>query len=113
MAPEEQMQKLRGKLLPEKQFAGVDEGKGYKAGAYGSQSDSHAAFAVIVTILDQQVGGILKKLEELQISDNTIIIFTSDNGPHIEGGADPDYFNINSPFRGYKRDLYEGESEYQ
>src|SRR5690606_23457786 len=38
----------------------------------------------------------------------TIIVFTSDNGPHKEGGADPDYFDSNGPFKGYKRDLYEG-----
>lgn len=40
--------------------------------------------------------------------NNTVIFFSSDNGPHLEGGADPDFFNSNGPFRGYKRDLYEG-----
>lgn len=49
-----------------------------------------------------------EKVEELGIAENTIIIFTSDNGPHTEGGADPDYFNSNGSFRGTKRDLYEG-----
>ncbi|MFA6862911.1 MAG: sulfatase-like hydrolase/transferase, partial [Dysgonamonadaceae bacterium] len=47
-------------------------------------------------------------LKELGIDDNTIVIFTSDNGPHMEGGADPDFFNSNGPLRGFKRDLYEG-----
>ena len=42
------------------------------------------------------------------VYDNTIIIFASDNGPHMEGGADPDFFNSNGIYRGYKRDLYEG-----
>ena len=42
------------------------------------------------------------------IEKNTLIIFTSDNGPHQEGGADPDFFNSNGDLRGYKRDLYEG-----
>ena len=51
---------------------------------------------------------IVKKIEDLGIADNTIIIFTSDNGPHMEGGADPNYFNSNGNFKGYKRDLYEG-----
>ena len=37
-----------------------------------------------------------------------MIIFSSDNGPHVEGGADPDFFNSNGPWKGYKRDLYEG-----
>jgi len=47
-------------------------------------------------------------LDSLGIADNTIIVFTSDNGPHQEGGADPDFFNSNGELRGYKRDLYEG-----
>src|SRR5690606_9502231 len=42
------------------------------------------------------------------IAENSLIVFTSDNGPHREGGADPDFFNSNGPFKGYKRDLYEG-----
>ncbi|MBC7828302.1 MAG: sulfatase-like hydrolase/transferase, partial [Chitinophagaceae bacterium] len=42
------------------------------------------------------------------IADNTLIIFTSDNGPHRENGGDPDFFNSNGIFRGIKRDLYEG-----
>jgi len=48
------------------------------------------------------------KLKELGVYENTLIIFTSDNGPHMEGGADPDYFDSNGPLKGYKRDLYEG-----
>ena len=43
-----------------------------------------------------------------EIYENTLIIFTSDNGPHREGGNDPDFFNSNGMYRGYKRDLYEG-----
>jgi arylsulfatase A-like enzyme len=54
------------------------------------------------------VGQIIKKLKDLGLYDNTIIIFSSDNGPHREGGADPDFFNSNGIWRGYKRDLYEG-----
>jgi len=50
----------------------------------------------------------LNKLEDLGLSDNTIVLFTSDNGPHLEGGADPDFFDSNGPLQGYKRDLYEG-----
>ena len=51
---------------------------------------------------------IISKLAELGLEKSTVIIFASDNGPHLEGGADPDYFNSNGPLRGYKRDLYEG-----
>ena len=95
---------------PETPYKGIDdpENPRYKVGGYGSQSHPRAAFAAMVTLLDDQVGEILAKLDELGISENTLIIFTSDNGPHREGGADPDYFNSNGPFQGYKRDLYEG-----
>jgi len=62
----------------------------------------------MINLLDDQVGEIVAKLKELGIEDNTIIIFSSDNGPHLEGGADPDYFNSNGIYKGYKRDLYEG-----
>jgi arylsulfatase A-like enzyme len=60
-------------------------------------------FAAMVTRLDRDVGRILAKL-----GDNTIVVFTSDNGPHKEGGHDPNYFGSSGPLRGIKRDLYEG-----
>ena len=62
----------------------------------------------MVTLLDKQVGELVAELKNLGLDKNTIIIFTSDNGPHLEGGADPDYFDSNGPLKGYKRDLYEG-----
>jgi arylsulfatase A-like enzyme len=108
VAPEEELEKFRGKYVPEKEYKGIDDGPRYKIGGYGSQKESHAAFAAMVGILDRQVGEIVEKLNDLGIADNTIIIFTSDNGPHLEGGADPDYFDSNGPLKGYKRDLYEG-----
>ena len=49
-----------------------------------------------------------KPLEEAKLADNTLIIFTSDNGPHLEGGHDPEYFDSNGFIKGTKRDLYEG-----
>ncbi len=107
-APEAYMNKHRGKYLPEKAYEGVDDGERYRNGPYGSQEETHAAFVAMIDLLDTQVGEILNKVEELGIGDNTIIIFTSDNGPHREGGADPDYFDSNGPLRGFKRDLYEG-----
>ena len=94
--------------MPEKSFEGVDEGPDFRLGPYGSQPESHAAFAAMVTELDDYVGELLTKLSELGIDRNTIVIFSSDNGPHLEGGADPDFFNSNGDLRGYKRDLYEG-----
>ncbi|MEX2511670.1 MAG: arylsulfatase [Cyclobacteriaceae bacterium] len=98
------------KLAPETPYEGIDDPDHprYKVGGYGSQRYPHAAFAAMVTLLDEQVGQIVEKLEELGLKENTLVIFTSDNGPHKEGGADPDFFNSNGPFQGYKRDLHEG-----
>lgn len=93
---------------PEIPWQGVDEGPNYRKGGYGSQKYPHAAFATMVTYMDIAVGDVLRKLEDLGIAENTLVIFTSDNGTHMEGGADPDFFNSNGPYRGYKRDLYEG-----
>ncbi len=108
IAREEYMNMFRGKFEPEKSFRGVDDGANYRLGPYGSQSESHAAFAAMVTQLDDYVGEIMAKLAELGLDKNTIVIFASDNGPHQEGGADPDYFDSNGPLKGFKRDMYEG-----
>ena len=107
-APEVFMEKYRGKFDPEKSYHGVDQGPQFRNGGYASQKESHAAFAAMINVLDTQVGQIVDHLDSLGLMDNTIIIFTSDNGPHKEGGADPDYFNSNGPLKGYKRDMYEG-----
>ncbi|HET9747626.1 MAG TPA: arylsulfatase [Chitinophagaceae bacterium] len=68
----------------------------------------HASFAAMMVRLDRYVGDIVKQVTELGIAENTMIIFTSDNGPHREGGGDPEYFNSNGIYKGIKRDLYEG-----
>ena len=107
-APEEYMEKFRGKFQPGKKYKGVDEGARLRQGSYQSQDEPRVAFAAMITLLDDQVGEIVAKTEELGIADETLIIFTSDNGAHQEGGADPDFFDSNGIFRGYKRDLYEG-----
>ena len=70
--------------------------------------EAQKAHAAMITYLDKDVGLILNKLRELGIDDNTLVIFTSDNGPHKEGGADPDFFDSNGMLKGMKRDLYEG-----
>ena len=107
-APEHIIEKYRGKYDPEKAYQGVDDEPDFTKGRYGSQKEPHASFAAMIEILDVQVGEIMNKLEALGIADNTIVFFTSDNGPHEEAGADPEYFNSNGPLRGFKRDLYEG-----
>jgi arylsulfatase A len=102
------MKMFRGKFDPEKSFKGVDSGPTFRLGPYGSQPEAHAAFAAMVTELDDYVGELLSKLKELGLEKNTIVIFASDNGPHVEGGADPDFFNSNGDLKGYKCDLYDG-----
>ncbi len=77
-------------------------------GHYCPQPDAHGAFAAMINKLDSDVGALRKLLKELGLDENTLIIFTSDNGPHIEGGADPDFFGSRGGLRGIKRDLYEG-----
>jgi len=67
-----------------------------------------AAFPAMVEHLDTGVGQVVRLLKELGIDNNTLVIFTSDNGPHREGGHDPDFWNSNGPLKGIKRDLYEG-----
>lgn len=102
------IRKFIGKY-PETPYHGEDYGNPrFRIGGYCSQEYPHATFAAMVTRLDVYVGQIVEKLKELGVYDNTIVIFSSDNGPHLEGGADPDFFDSNGPWRGYKRDLYEG-----
>lgn len=67
-----------------------------------------ASFAAMVARLDYYVGDILNELKAQGLDENTLVIFTSDNGPHQEGGADPDFFDSYGPLKGLKRDLYEG-----
>jgi len=64
--------------------------------------------AAMITRMDKDVGNIIQLLKELDIQNETMVFFTSDNGPHSEGGHKHETFNANGPLRGYKRDLYEG-----
>ena len=109
IVPEDSIiKKFRGKY-PERPFKGAEPGgPSFRKGGYCSQFYPHATFAAMVTRLDVYVGQIIAKLKEKGLYENTIIVFASDNGPHMEGGADPDFFNSNGMYRGYKRDLYEG-----
>lgn len=108
IVPEDSIfQYYKGKF-DEKPFRGADYGPKASAGGYASQEYPHAAFAAMVARLDLYVGQVLQKLKEKGLDKNTLVIFTSDNGPHIEGGADPQFFNSGGGFRGVKRDLYEG-----
>ncbi len=64
--------------------------------------------AAMITRMDTDIGRILERLKTLGIDERTLVVFTSDNGPHAEGGNDPDFFDSNGPLRGVKRALYEG-----
>lgn len=87
---------------------GAEYGKNMNVMAYSPQEYPYAAFAAMVSRLDMYVGQVVEKLEELGIADNTVIMFTSDNGPHTEGGANPKFFKSSGSFKGTKRDLTEG-----
>lgn len=92
----------RGKFCQERTFGG-SEGSRYNPTQHG-----HAEFAAMITRLDAQVGEVLAKLKEKGLDENTIVIFTSDNGPHEEGGADPNFFNRDGLLKGIKRSTNEG-----
>jgi len=64
--------------------------------------------AAMVSRLDGDIGRLVESLQQFGLDEKTVIFFTSDNGPHAEGGNDPTFFDSNGPLRGIKRDLYEG-----
>ena len=88
--------------FPEKPYIN-NRNSGYK-----TQLQPKAAYAAMVSEIDKNVGQIIDLLKKKGIFENTIVIFSSDNGVHNVGGNDPEFFDSNGPFRGYKRDLYEG-----
>ncbi len=98
--PEEEAAPFRKKFP---QYEGV-------IGKYaGTEVDNPAAmFAGMMTRMDRDVGRVVDELKKMGIDKNTLIMVTSDNGPHREGGHVPDFFNSNGKLKGYKRDLYEG-----
>lgn len=75
---------------------------------FRTQLKPKAAYASMVSEIDKNVGQIVELLKKKDLWEKTIFIFSSDNGVHCAGGHDPDFFDSNGPFRGYKRDLYEG-----
>ena len=81
---------------------------GSEGSRYNASVHTHAQFAGMITRLDHYVGEVLKKLKEKGMDENTLVIFTSDNGPHEEGGADPTFFGRDGKLRGLKRQCHEG-----
>lgn len=93
--------------------AGRIEKNGQEVPNYGIYAnrdwpDPEKGFAAMVTLMDQDLGKLLDLLRELGIADRTIVIFTSDNGPHQEGGHKVEFFDSNGPLQGFKRSLFEG-----
>jgi arylsulfatase A len=110
--PDDAMQAYKGKF-PETPFANAaadarQTGPDEPSLGYRSQPQPHAAFAAMVTRMDRDVGRIVDLVRARGMAERTLVIFTSDNGPHKEGGADPDFFNSSGGLRGIKRDMYEG-----
>lgn len=114
-APEESLAPLKGRFLPETPFVNA-AADGRQAGAtpdgtslgYRSQPTPHAAFVAMITRMDRDIARLTDLIGERKIDRNTLIMFVSDNGPHREGGADPEFFRSSGGLRGIKRDLYEG-----
>lgn len=81
-----------------------------KVGRYANTETKNpiAAFAGMMTQVDDHVGDLMQLLDELELDDNTLVMLSSDNGPHMEGGHDPKFFDSNGPLKGHKRDVYEG-----
>ena len=77
----------------------------YTAEKWPQPQKNHAA---MITRLDADIGKLLDKLKELKLDENTIVFFSSDNGPHKEGGGDPAFFESAGQLRGYKRSMTEG-----
>jgi hypothetical protein len=70
--------------------------------------DAEKGFAQLVWFLDQEVGRVMDLLTKRGLADNTLVLFSSDNGPHQEGGHQSDFFHSNGDFKGIKRDLTDG-----
>ncbi len=88
-------------------------GDGQEVPDYGQYADKdwsnpNKGQAAMISRMDADVGRLLDLLDELGIAKNTVVMFSSDNGPHNEGGHDPEMFDPAGPLRGMKRDLYEG-----
>ena len=79
---------------------------------YFPHQNPRAAYAAMVSYLDGNIGKLVQQLKDNGIYENTLIVFTSDNGPSYAGGADPEFFNSAKPFKGQygrgKGYLYEG-----
>jgi arylsulfatase len=82
----------------------------YEHRGYIQHPHPRAGYAAMVTHMDSGIGRIIERLEQLGMRENTLVLFTSDNGPTHDrvGGSDSDFFQSSGPFRGRKGSLWEG-----
>lgn len=97
--PEDSLQEYQD-AFPETPYLG-DKG-------YTPHRTPRAAYAAMISRLDGDVGRIMALLKELGLDDNTLILFSSDNGPTYTGGVDYTFFASAGPLNGLKGSLYEG-----
>ncbi|MFF1873309.1 sulfatase-like hydrolase/transferase [Kitasatospora herbaricolor] len=83
----------------------IPDRSAYAARTWSQENKGHAAQ---ISYFDALVGRVADRLHARGLAEDTVLLVTSDNGPHEEGGVDPDLFDANGPLRGYKRNLYEG-----
>ncbi len=98
-------------VFPAKPYTGMSTGEASDKYAWyypEPVANPHATFAGMVTALDDYVGQVVETLKAKGLADNTLIFFTSDNGPHDEGGGAPEFFRASEPYKGMKRDVYDG-----
>jgi arylsulfatase A len=86
----------------------TDEVVSSKQNRYTETNEVKAHYMGMMKYIDDSVGEIIASLKKQNLLDDTLIIFTSDNGPSTEGGYRAEYLDSNGPLRGTKRDLYEG-----
>jgi arylsulfatase A-like enzyme len=100
-------------ITPHANNEGTKQGRGQEVPDLGSYAEKpwpqpDKAHAAVITRLDADVGRLLARLKDLGLDENTLVLFSSDNGHHKEGGNNPDLFDANGPLRGMKRDLTDG-----
>ena len=98
LVPQDSLRDYDGRF-PEKPYVGDH---------YASNPQPRATYAGMVTRFDRDIGRIISCLDELGLAENSLVLFTSDNGPITAGGADPEFFGNAGPLRGLKFSLYEG-----
>ena len=97
--PEDALAEYLG-TFPETPYTGIRDYLPHRA--------PRAAYAAMVTRMDTQIGRVMALLKELRLDHDTVVLFSSDNGPTFNGGTDSAFFESAKGLRGLKQDVYEG-----